>query len=65
MGTKAQRETQRRKKREDQTAEKVNTIKELMEDAKNVLKSFVLPQNETNMEEARYLYLQGLYMTLK
>lgn len=36
-----------------------------MDDAKNVLKSFVPLQNEAKVNEPKYMYMKGLYITLR
>lgn len=64
MGTKVQRDVQQRKTREERSVETINVIESSIDYENNVSKSFVAPQRETNADEARYMYLQGLYITL-
>lgn len=60
MGTKAQRDMQQQKKRKERTEISINPVKMSMDDEIKVLKSFVASHHETNVDDSRDMYLQGL-----
>lgn len=65
MVTKAQRDMQQRKMREERTAETINPLKSSMDDGMNILKSFFASRHDSNVDKVRYMFLQGFYMTVQ
>lgn len=65
LGTKAQKDIQRRKKQDEFTKATMEPINARMTQTSDTFHKYVASQQAQSIDEKKYMYLQGLYMTLE